>query len=275
MLKDKITYLILSCDKFSDLWDANIRMLRYNWPDRDFDVYIVTDKETNRKFSDVKIISAGEFVEWSDRLKYALKSVSTDYVFVTLDDYLLIEKVDINRIQHLVGLMEKDHYDYIRLFKNPIKAKGAKVVGEEKLFHIKNEVNYSVNLYSGLWSKSFFEYCLREPKTAWMFEVTLSESAVAYGAHCLVSEGDEYVILDVVRKGKILRKAARYFKKHSGIYNGSRDIQSFSYEVRLFLKTFVQEHTPPFLFNGLRFVYVLFGGQSFTYQREKEKKEAE
>ena len=44
MLKDTITCLIFSCDKFSDLWDANLKLFRENWPERDFETFIVTDK---------------------------------------------------------------------------------------------------------------------------------------------------------------------------------------------------------------------------------------
>ena len=105
MLADKVTCLIFSCDKFSDLWDGNLKLFRQNWPDRDFKTYIVTDKPTGRKFPDVEIIAAGADVEWSDRLRFALNFVKTDYVFVTLDDYFLIKKVDNTRMEHLIELM--------------------------------------------------------------------------------------------------------------------------------------------------------------------------
>lgn len=271
MLKDKITCLIFSCDKFSDLWDGNLKMFRKNWPERDFETYIVTDKPTDRTFPDVKIIAAGADVEWSDRLKYALQYVKTDYVFVTLDDYFLIKKVDNNRMCQLVDLMIEGKYDYIRLFKNPKNATGKSIEEVRDLYCIINEMNYSVNLYSGFWSKKFFEYCVKEPRNAWMFEVTLHEQAVNYGARCLVDYADDYKILDVVRKGKILHNAARYFKKHPGIYEGDRELQSAKYEFKLWWKIFFQEHTPAFLFNLFRKIYVTMGGQSFTYTKEKEK----
>lgn len=275
MLKTKLTYLILSCDKFSDLWDGNINLFHQNWPDGDFDVFLVTDKETDRVLPGVNIISAGDDMEWSDRLKFAMNYVKTQYVFVTLDDYFLIKKVNNDHIKYLVNLMEKNACDYIRLFKNPTKATGDKVAGEYGLYNIKSEVNYSVNLYPGIWSKTFFEYCLKDSRTAWMFEVTLHECAIEYGANCIVSYNEEYTILDVVRKGRLLRNAVRYFKTHPGIYVGSREVQSLSFELKLFIKTFIQEHIPAFLFKIVRFIYVKCGGQSFTYQRETEKKCAE
>lgn len=270
MLKDKITCLIFSCDKFSDLWDGNLKMFRKNWPDRDFKTYIVTDKPTNYTFSDVKIIAAGADLEWSDRLKYALQFVETDYVFVTLDDYFLIKSVDNQRMESLVDLMIKDNYDYIRLYHKPKNATGCEVEGYSDLYHIKNETNYSVNLYSGFWSKKFMEYCVCKPRTAWMFEVSLHEQAVNYNARCLVNYRKDYVILDVVRKGKLLHYAVKYFKKHPGIYEGNREKQSAIYEINIWCKTFVQEHTPSFMFKVVRKIYVKLGGQSFTYQRDNE-----
>lgn len=270
MLKNKITCLIFSCNKFSDLWDGNIKLFRKNWSDRDFETFIVTDEPTNRDFNDIKIISAGAGKEWSDRLKYALQYVKTDYVFVTLDDYFLINKVDSKRMESLVDLMINENYDYIRLFKNPKRATGEKLEGYEGLFHIKNDTNYSVNLYAGIWSKKFFEFCVKEPKNAWMFEVSLHKQAVKYGAKCLVDYHDDYPILDVVRKGKILHKAACYFKRHTGIYEGSRAVQSLSYEFRLGIKTFFSDHTPSCLFNAFRKIYVSSGGKSFTYSSENE-----
>ena len=270
MLKDKVTCLIFSCDKFSDLWDGNIKLFNKNWPDRDFETFIVTDKPTERNIPGIGIIAVGSDVEWSDRLKYALQFVKTDYIFVTLDDYFLIKKVDNNRMEHLVDLMTIGGFDYIRLFKNPTNATGRKLEGETGLFHIINEANYSVNLYSGFWSKRFFEHCVKAPRSAWMFEAHLHECAVEYGAHCLVDYEEDYKILDVVRKGKILHKAAKYFKKHPGLYEGNRELQSLTYEIKLWFKTFVQEHVPKCMFNTVRSIYVKMGGQSFTYQRDKE-----
>ena len=270
MLKDKVTCLIFSCDKFSDLWDGNIKMFNENWPDRDFDTFIVTDKPTERKIPGVGIIAAGADMEWSDRLKYALQFVKTDYVFVTLDDYFLIKKVDNTRMEHMVELMDKKNIDYIRLYKKPTRATGGQLMEEDGLYYINNEANYSINLYSGFWSKRFFEYCVREPRNAWMFEVTLHEQAMSYKAICVVDYNEDYKILDVVRKGKILHKAANYFKSNPGVYCGNRELQSRSYEFKLWFKTFVQEHTPSFLFDQVRAIYVKFGGQSFTHQHDNE-----
>ena len=122
-----------------------------------------------------------------------------------------------------------------------------------------------------MWRKQFLEYTLKEPKNAWMFEVSLSQMAVQYGAKCLCSYNDDYVILDVVRKGKILHKANRYFKKHLGIYEGNRELQSWSYEAKLWVRTIVSNNAPKFLLQPLRSIFVKLGGHSFSQDALNEK----
>lgn len=264
MLKDKVTCLIFSCDKFSDLWDGNIKLFNENWPDRDFETFIVTDKPTDRVISGIGIIAAGEGKEWSERLKYALQYVKTEYVFVTLDDYFLIKKVDNKRMESLVELMCKDNYDYIRLYKRPEHATREAITGYPGIYRIDESHNYSVNLYSGFWSKKFLEFTVQEPRNPWVFEISLHLLAVKYGAHCLCSYSEDYVILDVVRKGKILHKARRYFDKNPGIYTGNRETQDLSYEIFLWIKTMGGRMVPYFMRKPAKKLYKFFGGQSIS-----------
>ena len=264
IMKDSVTCLILSCDKFSDLWDGNIKLFNENWPDKVFSTYLVTDKPTDRTLPGVEILCAGEDVEWSDRLKFALQYVKTDYVFVTLDDYFLIERVDNAKMEDYLRLMIDGGYDYLRFYPRPKRATKEELVGHKGIYHVDPACNYSVNLYSCYWTKKFLEYTVREPKNAWMFEISLSQQAMNFNAQCLCSYNDDYVILDVVRKGKILHKADRFFKKHPGIYEGDRELQSWKYEVKLWVKTFCGRNTPTFLLPLFRKIYVFLGGESIT-----------
>lgn len=266
MLKDKVTCLIFSCDKFSDLWEGNIKLFNENWPDRDFDTYIVTDKPTDRQIAGIGIIAAGDNVEWSDRLKFALQYVNTDYVFVTLDDYFLIEKVDNKKMESIVELLIERQYDYIRLYPRPERATLNQVEGYPGIYEVDIKRNYSVNLYSGFWKKDFFEFTVKDSKNAWVFEVSLHDAAIEYGARCLCSYNKDYIILDVVRKGKILHSANRYFRSHPGIYNGNRELQDRGYEIRLWWKTFLGKYVPDFLIKPAKVIYMFFGGQSISTQ---------
>ena len=115
---DKSCYSIIisSCDKFSDLWDANITLLEKNWANRGVDTYIVTDAPTQKTYENVKILAAGEGTEITERISFALETVKTEYVIFLLDDYFLTEPINDAKIYYCMSAMEKEQLDYLRLY---------------------------------------------------------------------------------------------------------------------------------------------------------------
>lgn len=90
--------IISTCEKFSDLWDAHIELLRQNWNDSNTKFLLVTDLPTEKKYENVTIISAGAGKEITDRLKEAMKYVDSEYILFTLDDYFLTERIELQAI---------------------------------------------------------------------------------------------------------------------------------------------------------------------------------
>lgn len=259
-LNNNLTMIIHSCDKFSDLWDGQIKLLNKNWPNRNFRVIILTDENTNnKKYDNVEIICAGKGTEITQRLEYVIDSINTKYVFVTLDDYYLIKPVDNKKIEYLLDEMEENSYDYIRLFLRPKYRRKDKIKGKIKQYRIDTSRNYSVNLYAGIWTKEFIRKTLfKSTKNAWQYEVTLSRVANKENAKCIISLNKEYEILDVVRKGKFLHKSYRYLKKNN-LYNGNRKVNSYWYEFKLNIRTFIGRHCPNFLYKILKKIMKKFG----------------
>lgn len=263
----KIAMLILSCDKFSDLWDGQVKLLEKNWPSRNMKTFIVTDKQHMSNYSNVSIMAAGEGKEWSERLSYALSKISTDYVFITLDDYYLIKPVNNDKINKILDIMDKDNYDYVRLYLRPKCPKKNRIKEYENFYKINTRDRYSVNLYAGIWKKSFLQNTIKSPKNAWQFEVSLPHIATEIGAKCAMSNNKEYVILDVVRKGKLLHKAVRYFKKNKNIYNGNRKVISWWYEIKLGIRTLGIRIMPKFVTKLIR-NYMIKRGHHYYSQEQ-------
>ena len=93
MLEEKLTLAISSCEKFSDLWENHIEILNESWPDREIDTFLITDRETNRRFDNIEVISAGEGKEYPQRMAEVIQHIKTEYVLITLDDYFPIKKI--------------------------------------------------------------------------------------------------------------------------------------------------------------------------------------
>lgn len=240
-LNDKLTLTIHTCDKFSDLWDTHIKLLNDNWADRNIRTLLITDKQTKKCFDSIEIFSAGEGAEMSERVAAMLPHIQTEYILITLDDYFLIKKISTEKIANLISIMDKENIDYIRLFKIPNSKDRYK--NYKTLYKIDLSGNYKVNLYPGIWRKSFLKKTIDKPLNAWQYEVSLTKTARECNAKCVMSKGNEFEILDVVRKGKILHKANRYLKKHN-LYNGPREVIDTKTELRINLSIYAKEILP-------------------------------
>lgn len=250
-LQNNLTMIIHSCDKFSDLWDVHVQFLEKNWGDRNIPTYILTDKENKKEYQNVSILSAGDGKELSERTAFALDKIDTEFIFVTLDDYLLIKPVSNQEIENLLDIMEKEKLDYIRLFLRPKCKRKNRIKKYGKFYRIDTNERYSVNLYAGIWRKDFLLSTIREPKNAWRYEVSLPRCAREYNAKCAMSNNKEFVILDMVRKGKFLNKANKFLKKNNA-YHGDRGVNSRWYEFKLAIRTWGNRLAPKWLKNWAR-----------------------
>ncbi len=251
VIENNFTVIISTCDKFSDLWDANIQLLNQNWADRNAETFLVTDKPTDRTFENVTVVAAGEGTEITERLRAVMPLIKTEYVFFTLDDYFLTEKISTEAINEDIRIMKEHQIDYLRLFvmtMKSLKNRRAKEIDRGIFLLDNNAGDYIVSLYAGIWCKEFMEKTLTETLNAWQYEVSLTTMARQMNARCADSRRGEFPILDVIRKGKVLTKARKYFDENP-IYKGNREDIKARDEWMLELRTWLREWLPKPLFN--------------------------
>lgn len=263
MFEDQMTMLIISCDKYSDLWNGHVHLLEEHWQDRRIKTIIVTDKNTEKKFDNVSVIVAGEEAEWSERLKFALEQVTTELVFVTLDDYFLTAPVSNEKIDTLTAIMKNHGYDYIRLYLHPKCPKSAKIKDYSNFYAIDTSVRYSVNLFPGIWKKEFLMKTVAEHRNIWKYELSLSRIATEINAKCAVSLNDEFQIIDVVRQGKIQRKAKKLLSQED-IYNGTREIHSVCSDLKYLTKAWASHSLPKWIKEPIRKIAIKIGVHIFS-----------
>lgn len=231
-MKDRLTYTAHTCKAYSDLWSHHYRFLEENWPGREIPALLVTDETDDQTFPNMPILAAGKGLEMPQRIQDMLSQIQTEYILLTLDDYFPIYPVENERLQRLLDIMDRERIDYMRLFNDPPAKR--KWEGYDNIFHIDLDRDYDVNLYQGIWRKSFLEKTVGQSLSAWQYEVTLTRIAKSTEAVCAVSKGDEFRILDVIRKGKLLHKADRYLKKQ-GVTLPNRELISRWEELRIWV----------------------------------------
>lgn len=264
-MNSRYTLLIHSCDKFSDLWDAHVKLLNRNWPDRNCPTYILTDRCSKQSFKNIEILSAGDNKEITERIKYALNHIFTDYIIVTLDDYFPTEPIETGRIKRLIDIMEREGYDYLRLYHLP--KGGLSPTYDKDVYSLSLDGDYRVNLYVGIWRKDFMARTLGDKElNPWEFEVSLTENSRLANGKCAVSLGKEFPILDVVRKGRILPKAAKYLKQNN-LYHGERPQMPLLAYYRLCVKEYgsrLLSILPNPLYQLIKRTCVALGMKSFS-----------
>lgn len=243
--------LIFSCDKFSDLWEAHITLLNRYWPNRKCKTYIVSDKVSTQKFDGVEIIACGDDTEMSDRVKYILERIKEEYVLVTLDDYFPYGNFKEEKFINLISFLKENNGDYLRFFNEPKREKRKKIT--KNISKIIKLDRYSINLYPSLWRKEFLLSTVEKSLNAWDYEVSLSKIALKLNitAFTYPKYNEVFPFMDVVRKGKILRKAYKKLKKLN-IYHGDRKVRTRKEEFKLGIQTFFSKITPPFLTKFLK-----------------------
>lgn len=249
----KYALIISSCDAFSDLWATHFLLLKKNWPDFHFDIFLVTDTNVNKySFDNVTIIECGKDNEYSNRILMCLDMIKKyDYVLTTLDDYLLNSKVKDDMIYYSLNIMKQYDFDYVRMFKYPTKSLSVKLFNNIRL--IKTSSRYAVNLYPALWKIETLKEVLKSANNlnAWRFEVFLSKYAKKNYIKGIMTYGKEFPFIDTVRKGKILPPAKKFLNKN-GLYEGDRETMSFKAYFKLQSVSYLNRLLPRFIVKSIK-----------------------
>ena len=254
--------IISTCDKFSDLWDAHMLLMEQNWKDHP-KAWLVTDAPAEQTYPGVTLLCAGEGLEITRRLEYALREVTSEYILFTLDDYFLTEPIDNAALQRALRVMEEKELAFMRLFPKSgwsMRREGAREFEDHPGYWLRStkNANYRVSLYPGLWRTDFMRQTLSQTLNAWQYEVALTDMAERLGVRVAISNCNDFPFLDVIRKGKVLRKARRYFDENP-VYTGQRETMTFWAEWKIEAKTRLANMLPRPLLRALKRLMIKCG----------------
>ena len=245
----KYEIVITTCEKFNDLWENNLFLFNKYWPSHP-QIRLVSDAPN----------SLGESLpctfmhfegEYTKRLKLALDEIDSDYVFLTLDDYLPSNNINANKIESLIDYMSKNGLSYLRLF-DKVKTKGW--IDRKNGIHLLplTKETYEVNLYPSIWKLTDLKKMLQHDESPWKFEVRLTRRAREEKLYCgWIPNKDIFPFVDTIRKGKYLRKAYKFLKANN-LYISNRPIRTIRETIFLNVRSFIGGHVPERIKNWLK-----------------------
>ncbi len=78
--------LVVSCDRYRDLWAPFFTLFQRYWPDCDMPVYLGANF-VQAEFAGVRTLKAGDDESWSKGLRFFLENIQTEYVLLMLEDF--------------------------------------------------------------------------------------------------------------------------------------------------------------------------------------------
>ena len=163
-----IPLLVVSCDRYSDLWEPFLQIFRQYWADCPFPLFL----GSNHKISPdpaVTTIAIGDDRGWGAGLQSFLDRLDAKYVLMFLEDFFLEETVDTANVLRLAEIAVRNKLGCLRLTPNPPPHQG--VEGSPGLGWILPGDPYRVSTQVALWRVETLASLLRPNFTAWDFEL--------------------------------------------------------------------------------------------------------
>ncbi len=226
----QVSILVVSCDRYADLWEPFFRCFFKYWPNCPYPVYLGTNY---RKFDDGRVASLdiGNDISYSDNLLAMLSRVDSPWVILWVEDRFLSHCVCSERISEVIGKAARHRAGYLKLISaSPLV--NDHIEGEE-FGDIPKGAKFRACITVGLWRKEVLERLLVPGETVWEIErngshrsALFPERFLAYGRkfRCEAAIRDRHILM----KGSILRDA-RPFLLREGLSAqlSGRKVQSF------------------------------------------------
>lgn len=195
-MSQSFAVLILSCDKYSDVWPAFFKCLRKNFPEGDWPVYLGSNTKECHEPGVITVLS-GNDPDWSTSYKRILEQISQKKIFVILEDLFLSSKIEENVLTKLVDFMFEKDANHIRYWASPLPdlPTGNPLIGESA-----KGAPYRSTV-CGFWDRDYLLKLLLEGENPWNFEILGSyRTSYSNGFYAMTSPLCEYK--NMIEKGK-------------------------------------------------------------------------
>jgi len=206
----KIAILVISCDKYSDLWEPCAKIFNKYWPDCKYDKYLASNTLEFNSYGFSPILM-GEDKSWSHGLKSVLTKLEEkyDYVFTLLEDYYFIERLDNDYMTKMFDSFVLAEGNFLRLLKilRPQIKYFNEYFGETE-----NYTPYRQTCVFTLWKIKTLNEILKDDENAWEFEKIGVKRGFQFDKFFCVYK-NHFKVINVVIQGKLVPKSYKTLKQ--------------------------------------------------------------
>ena len=236
--------LVLSCDKYADVWKPFFLFFSKYWKDCPFTVYLATN-DAIFSFNNVKQLFSHRKTTWSDELHIILNQIPEKYVIIILEDYFIYKKVKNEEIIKMIDIMQLNDAAYLKLGAFPSKYDELwpykPLINEPRIGEIEKGSKYRLCLQAAIWNKDILLSLLNPSENPWQFEIEASKrsNTLINPFLCVISDKNKKVVhgpiqyyCTAVTSGKWMRGALKLCKEENIEFDTScRPIETFREEL--------------------------------------------
>jgi len=164
---EKTAILVISCDKYSDIWPIYFESLFKYWPNCPLKIYLGSNfKQYNHK--DVTMINIGEDSDYSSNLIAMIDKIEEDYIITTVEDIVLSAPMDEKNLFLYFDEFFKNKAAYLKLlYTYPV---GYDKDKSKRIAPISSGIKYRLGMGTSLWNKNILKKNLLPGMSAWEME---------------------------------------------------------------------------------------------------------
>lgn len=213
---NNLAILIVSCDKYADIWEPFFKIFFKEWEDIPFKIYLGSNY---KKYEDKRVtnISIGEDRAWCENLEKMIKNIEEDNIMFILEDFFLTNKVNTSEIEKAFEYFKKNNIDCLKLCPDRYH-KSKKIIGSIENIVIKDlepYTPYRINTAVCIWKKYFLMALCIPGLSAWDFETVNSELINYFDCKIYYLEPPILYFKHAVEKGRWLEQGMNNLKKNN------------------------------------------------------------
>jgi hypothetical protein len=224
---NEVALLVVTCDKYNDLWHPYFKCFFKYWPDCPFPIYLGSN---NLTYPDKRVIpiTIGADIDYSSNLLRMLEKIDSEWVVLWVEDFLLSAPVDTLRMNNLILNAQAEGAGYVKLIASFPYAYTSE---DFEVAVVPKGIKYRLNIGVTLFRKEVLVNLLKVGESAWDIEYkgAARSNLLPDKFFCLNSKyksNPPISYINAVGKGKWVRSSIPFLKKEGlGEFLSSRKLQ--------------------------------------------------
>jgi len=175
-MQGDLAILVISCDRYADLWPVFYHLLRKRWSDCSYPIFHGSNQVGSQELGVTNLL-IGEDRSWAESARRMLERVPVPHVLVLLEDFFLRRQVRTDDIRKCHEALVKLDGHYLRL--RPFPRPDRPVVSHPFLGEIEPGASYRTALQAAIWRRETLIRLLKDGESAWQMETRGSERSAA------------------------------------------------------------------------------------------------